>query len=119
MSLCLICAADCSDVYSHICEVHIGYKSTKFDIYECPFQLKSHCAFKTPKRHQLTSHIKTHLNLKFYACLYCPKSFKQKHDCKKHMIAKHRDQKLKEPKKLNDTMDLFDPNNFGQFLINS
>eukprot|EP00835_Amoeboradix_gromovi_P006486 NODE_771_length_4382_cov_0.329442.p3 type:complete len:126 gc:universal NODE_771_length_4382_cov_0.329442:3966-4343(+) len=121
MMNCPICYEGCKDVYSHICEAHIGYKTSRFDIYSCPFSQSNVCQFSSPKRHQLTSHIKIHLSLKFYACNFCDKSFKQKHDCKKHMIAKHRDQKIRDPVKIehdinqSKALDIYDPNNFGLF----
>lgn len=70
------------DLYDHLCEKHIGRKSTSNLCLTCSW---GNCNTKTVKRDHITSHIRVHVPLKPHGCNLCGKSFKRPQDLKKHV----------------------------------
>lgn len=80
--------AGCSNVYdeaealyAHLCDDHVGRKSTRNLSLTCKWD---NCDVTTAKRDHITSHIRIHIPLKPYKCQHCPKTFKRPQDLKKH-----------------------------------
>ncbi|OLY81045.1 pH-response transcription factor pacC/RIM101 [Smittium mucronatum] len=69
------------DLYTHLTNAHVGWKSTGNLNLECHWL---NCSVKTTKRDHITSHLRVHVNLKQFKCSQCNKSFKWVHDLKKH-----------------------------------
>lgn len=69
-------------LYDHICERHVGRKSTNNLNLTCGWNL---CRTTTVKRDHITSHIRVHVPLKPHKCDFCGKSFKRPQDLKKHV----------------------------------
>ncbi|KAI1634122.1 hypothetical protein F4809DRAFT_620126 [Biscogniauxia mediterranea] len=81
--------ANCSEkfntaetLYEHICEKHVGRKSTNNLNLTCQW---GQCRITTVKRDHITSHIRVHVPLKPHKCDFCGKSFKRPQDLKKHV----------------------------------
>lgn len=70
------------DLYKHLCEVHVGRKSTNNLSLTCKWD---NCRVITVKRDHITSHIRVHVPLKPYKCESCSKTFKRRQDLKKHI----------------------------------
>uniref|UniRef100_A0A060T4Z6 ARAD1C01914p n=1 Tax=Blastobotrys adeninivorans TaxID=409370 RepID=A0A060T4Z6_BLAAD len=70
------------DLYNHLCEVHVGRKSTNNLSLTCRWD---NCQINTVKRDHITSHIRVHVPLKPYKCEVCKKNFKRPQDLKKHV----------------------------------
>ncbi|KAF2091541.1 hypothetical protein K490DRAFT_32951 [Saccharata proteae CBS 121410] len=70
-----------SDLYDHVCERHVGRKSTNNLNLTCQW---GQCRITTVKRDHITSHIRVHVPLKPHKCPTCDKSFKRPQDLKKH-----------------------------------
>src|SRR3989440_8160811 len=66
----------------HICERHVGRKSTNNLNLTCAWGT---CRTTTVKRDHITSHIRVHVPLKPHKCEFCGKSFKRPQDLKKHV----------------------------------
>lgn len=66
----------------HICERHVGRKSTNNLNLTCQW---NSCRTTTVKRDHITSHIRVHVPLKPHKCEFCGKSFKRPQDLKKHV----------------------------------
>src|SRR3569833_212869 len=66
----------------HICEKHVGRKSTNNLNLTCQW---NSCRTTTVKRDHITSHIRVHVPLKPHKCELCGKSFKRPQDLKKHV----------------------------------
>ncbi|OIW33260.1 pH-response transcription factor pacC/RIM101 [Coniochaeta ligniaria NRRL 30616] len=69
-------------LYDHICERHVGRKSTNNLNLTCQW---ASCRTTTVKRDHITSHIRVHVPLKPHKCDFCGKSFKRPQDLKKHV----------------------------------
>ncbi|KAM4057055.1 hypothetical protein HRG_003905 [Hirsutella rhossiliensis] len=69
-------------LYEHICERHVGRKSTNNLNLTCQWNA---CRTTTVKRDHITSHIRVHVPLKPHKCEFCGKSFKRPQDLKKHV----------------------------------
>ena len=69
-------------LYDHLCDVHVGRKSSNNLSLTCHWE---NCGISTVKRDHITSHLRVHVPLKPYHCDVCPKSFKRPQDLKKHL----------------------------------
>lgn len=69
-------------LYEHVCERHVGRKSTNNLNLQCAW---GSCRTNTVKRDHITSHIRVHVPLKPHKCDFCGKSFKRPQDLKKHV----------------------------------
>lgn len=69
-------------LYDHLCERHVGRKSTNNLNLTCGW---NGCRTTTVKRDHITSHIRVHVPLKPHKCDFCGKSFKRPQDLKKHV----------------------------------
>ncbi|KAL2124118.1 hypothetical protein VTJ04DRAFT_483 [Mycothermus thermophilus] len=69
-------------LYEHLCERHVGRKSTNNLQLTCQW---NNCRTTTVKRDHITSHIRVHVPLKPHKCDNCGKSFKRPQDLKKHI----------------------------------
>lgn len=68
-------------LYDHLCDDHVGRKSSNNLSLTC---LWENCGTTTVKRDHITSHLRVHVPLKPFHCDLCPKSFKRPQDLKKH-----------------------------------
>ncbi|KAI0347953.1 hypothetical protein BDW22DRAFT_1416325 [Trametopsis cervina] len=80
--------ADCDKVmsdpevlYNHLCNDHIGRKSTGNLCLTCKWK---DCGTTCAKRDHITSHLRVHTPLKPHVCEVCNKPFKRPQDLKKH-----------------------------------
>jgi hypothetical protein len=73
---------DLTLVQDHICEKHVGRKSTNNLNLTCGW---NSCRTTTVKRDHITSHIRVHVPLKPHKCDFCGKAFKRPQDLKKHV----------------------------------
>ncbi|EQL28635.1 hypothetical protein BDFG_08635 [Blastomyces dermatitidis ATCC 26199] len=69
-------------LYEHVCERHVGRKSTNNLNLTCGW---ANCRTTTVKRDHITSHIRVHVPLKPHKCDFCGKAFKRPQDLKKHV----------------------------------
>ncbi|KAI9050021.1 hypothetical protein LZ554_006166 [Drepanopeziza brunnea f. sp. 'monogermtubi'] len=69
-------------LFEHICEKHVGRKSTNNLNLTCGW---NQCRTTTVKRDHITSHIRVHVPLKPHKCDFCGKAFKRPQDLKKHV----------------------------------
>ncbi|KAK2743667.1 hypothetical protein FQN57_004776 [Myotisia sp. PD_48] len=79
------CAETCPTpeaLYEHVCERHVGRKSTNNLNLTCGW---ANCRTTTVKRDHITSHIRVHVPLKPHKCDFCGKAFKRPQDLKKHV----------------------------------
>ncbi|PNP41619.1 pH-response transcription factor pacC/RIM101 [Trichoderma gamsii] len=81
-------------LYEHICERHVGRKSTNNLSLTCQW---NSCRTTTVKRDHITSHIRVHVPLKPHKCEFCGKSFKRPQDLKKHVKTHADDSVLSRP----------------------
>lgn len=68
-------------LYDHLCDDHVGRKSSNNLSLTCYW---NDCLVTTVKRDHITSHLRVHVPLKPFHCDICPKSFKRPQDLKKH-----------------------------------
>ncbi|KAL1920862.1 uncharacterized protein VTP21DRAFT_11497 [Calcarisporiella thermophila] len=68
-------------LYQHVCDDHIGRKSTNNLCLTCKWD---GCDVSTVKRDHLTSHLRVHIPSKPHGCRFCGKTFKRPQDLKKH-----------------------------------
>ncbi|KAF8665281.1 hypothetical protein AX16_000302 [Volvariella volvacea WC 439] len=68
-------------LYNHLCNDHIGRKSTNNLCLTCKWK---DCGTSCAKRDHITSHLRVHTPLKPHVCEICKKSFKRPQDLKKH-----------------------------------
>lgn len=81
-------------LYTHLCEVHVGRKSTNNLSLMCRWE---HCRVVTVKRDHITSHVRVHVPLKPFKCEVCKKNFKRPQDLKKH-VKTHADDNAEDKK---------------------
>ncbi|EJT99937.1 hypothetical protein DACRYDRAFT_55334 [Dacryopinax primogenitus] len=74
-------AADPELLYIHLCNDHIGRKSTGNLCLTCKWK---DCGVSCAKRDHITSHLRVHTPLKPHTCDICNKAFKRPQDLKKH-----------------------------------
>ncbi|PFH54857.1 hypothetical protein AMATHDRAFT_134684 [Amanita thiersii Skay4041] len=72
---------DPEGLYNHLCNDHIGRKSTNNLCLTCKWK---DCGTTCAKRDHITSHLRVHTPLKPHICEICKKSFKRPQDLKKH-----------------------------------
>lgn len=78
---CNECFSTPQDLYSHLCDVHVGRKAKNNLALKCQWD---QCKVQVVKRDHITSHLRVHVALKPYPCLSCHKKFKRPQDLKKH-----------------------------------
>ncbi|KAG0704399.1 hypothetical protein DFH29DRAFT_912190 [Suillus ampliporus] len=78
---CTSTFADPEVLYNHLCNDHIGRKSTNNLCLTCKWK---DCGTSCAKRDHITSHLRVHTPLKPHVCEICKKSFKRPQDLKKH-----------------------------------
>ncbi|KAF5388607.1 hypothetical protein D9757_004601 [Collybiopsis confluens] len=72
---------DPESLYNHLCNDHIGRKSTNNLCLTCRWK---DCGTSCAKRDHITSHLRVHTPLKPHVCEICKKCFKRPQDLKKH-----------------------------------
>ncbi|CDZ96757.1 transcription factor [Phaffia rhodozyma] len=78
---CTKIAPDPETLYNHLCNDHIGRKSTQNLCLTCHWK---GCEITCAKRDHITSHLRVHTPLKPHSCAICNKTFKRPQDLKKH-----------------------------------
>ncbi|CAA7265964.1 unnamed protein product [Cyclocybe aegerita] len=78
---CTLSFVDPETLYNHLCNDHIGRKSTNNLCLTCKWK---DCGTTCAKRDHITSHLRVHTPLKPHVCEICKKSFKRPQDLKKH-----------------------------------
>lgn len=78
----------------HLCESHIGRKSTNTLNLTCQWGA---CNTTTIKRDHITSHIRVHIPLKPHKCYFCGNAFKRPQDLKKHVKTHADDSEIRSP----------------------
>lgn len=78
---CTLSFTDPEVLYNHLCNDHIGRKSTNNLCLTCKWK---DCGASCAKRDHITSHLRVHTPLKPHLCDICKKSFKRPQDLKKH-----------------------------------
>lgn len=78
---CTLSYSDPELLYNHLCNDHIGRKSTNNLCLTCKWK---DCGTTCAKRDHITSHLRVHTPLKPHICEICKKSFKRPQDLKKH-----------------------------------
>lgn len=78
---CSLTYDDPETLYQHLCNDHVGRKSTNNLCLTCKWV---DCDVSCAKRDHITSHIRVHTPLKPHSCATCGKTFKRPQDLKKH-----------------------------------
>ncbi|KAJ5492838.1 hypothetical protein N7539_001584 [Penicillium diatomitis] len=81
-------------LYEHVCERHVGRKSTNNLNLTCQW---GSCNTTTVKRDHITSHLRVHVPLKPHKCDFCGKAFKRPQDLKKHVKTHADDSEIRSP----------------------
>lgn len=100
---CTFASAD--QLYTHLCDDHVGRKSTNNLSLACRW---GSCKVITVKRDHITSHIRVHVPLKPYKCEFCRKQFKRPQDLKKHVkthAKKQNDRRNQAPVSIRDHLN--------------
>ncbi|KAI2792734.1 pH-response transcription factor pacC [Penicillium oxalicum] len=84
----------CVVIQEHVCERHVGRKSTNNLNLTCQW---GNCNTTTVKRDHITSHIRVHVPLKPHKCDFCGKAFKRPQDLKKHVKTHADDSEIRSP----------------------
>ncbi|KAJ3196092.1 hypothetical protein HK101_010113 [Irineochytrium annulatum] len=85
---CNVLFPDPESLYNHLCNDHVGRKSTNNLCLECHWD---DCTTISAKRDHLTSHLRIHIPLKPHVCPICSRAFKRPQDLKKHDKLHQRD----------------------------
>ncbi|ERF70985.1 hypothetical protein EPUS_09090 [Endocarpon pusillum Z07020] len=105
--------ASAEALYEHVCERHVGRKSTNNLNLTCQW---GSCRTTTVKRDHITSHIRVHVPLKPHKCEFCGKAFKRPQDLKKH-VKTHADDSVilrsPEPGQPRQSGNMYVPNEKG------
>ncbi|PWN26968.1 hypothetical protein BDZ90DRAFT_279907 [Jaminaea rosea] len=78
---CRLTFDDPEILYQHLCNDHVGRKSTNNLCLTCHW---TDCDVTCAKRDHITSHIRVHTPLKPHSCGTCGKTFKRPQDLRKH-----------------------------------
>nr|AFS18474.1 PacC [Penicillium digitatum] len=95
-------------LYEHVCERHVGRKSTNNLNLTCQWGT---CNTTTVKRDHITSHIRVHVPLKPHKCDFCGKAFKRPQDLKKHVKTHADDSEIRSPEPSMKHPDMMFPQN--------
>ncbi|CAG8177274.1 unnamed protein product [Penicillium salamii] len=95
-------------LYEHVCERHVGRKSTNNLNLTCQWGT---CNTTTVKRDHITSHIRVHVPLKPHKCDFCGKAFKRPQDLKKHVKTHADDSEIRSPEPGMKHPDMMFPQN--------
>ncbi|KAI8448863.1 hypothetical protein BY996DRAFT_6419207 [Phakopsora pachyrhizi] len=71
------------DLFSHLCDVHVGRKRHGNLTLTCGWE---GCDHKAAKRDHMTSHMMVHCPLQTNVCGICEKTFKRSYDLRKHEV---------------------------------
>ncbi|KXG48783.1 Zinc finger, C2H2 [Penicillium griseofulvum] len=101
-------SATAESLYEHVCERHVGRKSTNNLNLTCQWGT---CNTTTVKRDHITSHIRVHVPLKPHKCDFCGKAFKRPQDLKKHVKTHADDSEIRSPEPGMKHPDMMFPQN--------
>ncbi|KAI8995952.1 hypothetical protein BC832DRAFT_535602, partial [Gaertneriomyces semiglobifer] len=82
--LCNKAFFEAEQLYNHLCEDHVGRKTTNNLCLTCRFPDCLDTPRTYSKRDHITSHLRSHVAIKPHVCERCSTKFKWPHDLKKH-----------------------------------